>query len=169
MPLTYAIDSEEAKKERKSFQILFSKLDAEHWVWNSKDTFDHGVDYGFEYIENNEYKGYRIISQIKSSSKLVIKNGSIPFDFPVKTASYAIGSAQPYIFFLVDLNSETVYYLPLQDYFIANENKLLDTMTNTSTVRVFVPIDNIVSYEDADLIEVAKSQYSFNEVLVKTR
>lgn len=169
MPFTFGIDTPESKKERKSFQILFSKLDTEHWVCNSKDTFDHGVDYGFEFIENSEFKGYRIISQIKSSSKLIVKNGHIPFDFPVKTAAYAIGSAQPFVFFLVDLKTEIVYYILLQDYFIANENKMQDAKNNAYTVRVFVPTDNIVSYDDADLTEIAKSQYSFGEKLIKTR
>lgn len=37
MPVTYAIDSLESKKERKPFQMLFSKLNTEHWVWNGKD------------------------------------------------------------------------------------------------------------------------------------
>lgn len=88
MQFTYALDSEESKKERKSFQILFSKLDLEHWTWNGKDTFDHGV--AFENIENYEYKGYRIISQVKFRSKLEIKDGFIPYNFPVKTAAYSI-------------------------------------------------------------------------------
>jgi len=169
MPFTYALDSPEAQKERISYQILFSSLNVEHWMWTGKDTFDHGVDYGFEYIEDGMYKGYRIISQVKSSTKLEVKDGLIPFDFPVNTAAAAINSAQPFVFFLVDLNTKVTYYLALQDYFIANKEKIDSVRDNKSTVRLFIPVNNVVCEEDAELREIAKSQYSFNENLVKTR
>jgi hypothetical protein len=53
-------DDENMAKERKSFQILFSKFNAEHWDFNGRDNSDHGMDYEFEYIEDGEYRGFRM-------------------------------------------------------------------------------------------------------------
>ena len=75
----------------------------------------------------------------RGSKNLRIKGYEIIFDFQVKTANYAISCAHPFVFFLVDFIEKTAYYLPFQDYFIAN----VDKMTVLKTV--------------------AKSQYTFDE------
>ena len=49
----------------------------------------------------------------------------------------------------------------MQDYFIANIDKMNALEKNTGTVRVFVPLDNKV--EDDELHEIAKSQYTFDD------
>lgn len=50
MAFFYPQDTEEFKKERKSYQLLFYRLNAEVWAPNGSDNTDHGMDYGFEYI-----------------------------------------------------------------------------------------------------------------------
>ena len=161
MARVYPKDSPQNQAERKSYQILNNLLNTEVWDFRGKENHDHGVDYAYEYIEDGEFRGYRMLAQIKGSRNLHIKDNKITFDFPVKTANYAISCAQPFVFFLVDLSKKTAYYLPLQDYFIANVDKMTALEKNKKTIRVFVPTGNTI--DDAELKAVAKSQYTFDE------
>ena len=124
MAFSYPQDTEEFKKERKSYQLLFYRLNADVWAPNGSDNTDHGMDYGFEYIENGNYKGYRILSQIKSTEHIIKSKKSVSFDLKVITAAYAISSAQPFVLFVVDLIADVIYYICLQDFFIDNPASL---------------------------------------------
>ena len=99
MPRVFPQDSSGRRDETRSFQILFPKFNAEHWDFVGCDHHDHGVDYTFEYIKNNEYHGYRILSQIKGSSILKIKDKEyFSFAFPVKTANLCSQLQKPFCF-----------------------------------------------------------------------
>ena len=164
MPRVFPQDSPGRRAETRSFQILFPKFNSDHWDFIGRDYHDHGVDYTFEYIENYEYRGYRLLSQVKGSSLLKTEgNDYVSFPLPVKTANYAISCRNPFVLFLVDLKAEIAYYLALQDYFIANPDSYVRLSKNSSTITVHVPVDNVVSHEDSDLIAIAKSGYSFDE------
>ena len=169
MAKVYPKDTYQKKNERRSFKILFSLIDPDSWEYLGHDNNDHGVDHSFELIEDEKYKGYRILSQVKSRTIPSISGDCILFDFPVKTANYAVGCSQPFIFFFVDLTKKEAFYLSLQDFFIENKNKMLSLEKNTSTIRVKIPINNKVGNDN--LKKVAKSQYSYDEErgLVKTR
>ena len=67
MAFSYPQDTEEFKKERKSYQLLFYRMNADVWAPNGSDTTDHGMDYGFEYIEDGKYKGLSYIFTIQQS------------------------------------------------------------------------------------------------------
>ena len=161
MPFSCPQDTEEFQKERRSYQSLFYKLNVDVWAPNGSDNSDHGMDYGFEYIEDNQFKGYRIYSQIKSTENLNTKNDLVLFDLKVITASYAIMSAQPYVLFVVDTKHDVAYYVCLQDYFIANPGALESLERNKCTIRIKIPLDNVVTRESTGLQDIAKSQYSF--------
>ena len=90
-------------------------------------------------------------------------NEYVAFSIPVKTANYAVRCKTPFVLFLVNLQSQIAYYLPLQDYFIANRERYEKLSANRSTITVHVPVDNIVGEEDSDLISIAKSGYFFDE------
>lgn len=157
-------DSPGRRAETRSFQILFPKFNADRWDFLGRDHHDHGVDYTFEYIEDGEYKGHRILAQIKGRSSLKDgKNGYIAFPIPVITANYAVCCKTPFVLFLVDLQSQIAYYLPLQDYFIANKERYERLSANKSSITVYIPVDNIVGEEDSDLIAISKSGYFFDE------
>lgn len=97
---------------------------------------------------------------------------SFSYALPVKTANYAVECSQPFVLFVVDLISATAYYLPLQDYFIANRDKYEKLKVNTSTISVRIPTRNTVSYADDDLVAVAKSCYCFDsnrDMIIKVR
>lgn len=161
MPKVYPQDTPQKRNERRSFQLFLSILNTDCWEHLGSDHNDHGVDYSFEYIEEEQYKGYRVLCQLKSRTNPVIKNNTIVFDFPVKTANYAVGCPQPFVFFFVNLTTHEVFFLPLQDYFIANPDKMRALDRNKGTIRVFIPLDNRL--DDPELIAVAKSQYTFDE------
>ena len=171
MPRVFPQDSPGRRAETRSFQILFPKFNSDHWDFIGHDQHDHGVDYTFEYIENNEYHGYRILSQIKGSSLLKIKGKDyVSFSLPVKTANYAVSCRNPFVLFVVDLKTGVAYYLALQDYFIANPDSYERLLKNSTSINVHVPIDNVVNHENSDLIAIAKSGYSFDansDILVK--
>jgi len=170
MAFSYPQDTENFKKERKSYQTLFYKLNSDLWAPNGSDQTDHGMDYGFEYIEDNQYKGYRIYSQIKSTEHLEISKNQVLFDLKVITAAYAIASAQPFVLFVIDLIEDIAYFVCLQDYFIEHPNEVLAIENNKSTVRIKIPVDQVVNRETTRLQEIAKSQYSFaNGKISKTR
>ena len=163
MPRVYPQDSPGRRAETRSFQILLPKFDASHLDFLGQDHHDHGVDYTFEYIENNEYHGHRILSQVKGSAHLRMGSKSyISYPLPVKTANYAVECHDSFVLFVVDLKSEIAYYLPLQDYFSANQDKYERLAKNIASINVHIPIENVVNYEDSDLIAVAKSGYYFN-------
>jgi len=163
MAFSYPQDTEEFQKERRSYQTLFYKFDMAEWAPNGSDNTDHGMDYGFEYIENKEYRGYRVLSQIKSTEHLKKQDNLCIFDLPVTTAAYAISCAQPFLLFLVDLASDNTYYVCLQEYFINNPDKLTAVDKNETTVRIKIPDDKVVSRTNGELKEIAKRKYSFSE------
>jgi len=77
----------------------------------------------------------------------------------IKTIRYGLGSSSAFVLFYVDNVNEIVYYLPIQEYFIANP-KLFDKLdTEQKTMNVHIPIDNIVSEDDYNLQQIAKSVY----------
>lgn len=80
MPRVYPKDSYEKKNERRSFQIFFPLLNPDCWKLLGSDYNDHGVDHAFECIDG-EYKGYRILAQVKSRSNPIIRNGK-NHDYP---------------------------------------------------------------------------------------
>lgn len=59
----------------------------------------------------------------------------------------------------VDVDSEQVYYLPIQDYFIANPTLFDQLEQNQSKMNVHIPCDNLVSDNDFELQQIAKSTY----------
>lgn len=105
MAFVYPQDTDEFKKERRSYQLLFYKLNADVWAPNGSDNTDYGMDYGFEYIEDQEYKGYRILSQIKSTEHINKNETCVRFDLSIKTAAYAASPSQPFILFVVDFRT----------------------------------------------------------------
>ena len=173
MPRSYPEYTPERIKESKSYQVLLPKFDARRWAFGCSEWQDHGVDYSFEYVQDGFFHGFRLLGQVKGSSHLKFGNAdSFSYALPVKTANYAVECSQPFVLFVVDLISATAYYLPLQDYFIANRDKYEKLKVNTSTISVRIPTRNTVSYADDDLVVVAKSCYYFDsnrDMIIKVR
>lgn len=89
------------------------------------------------------------------------KENSYSFPLEKKTIMYALNSNVAFVLFLVDLANETVYYLAIQEYFIANKElfKRIEDNNDDGTLNVHISCEHILSYDDHDLQEIAKSTY----------
>lgn len=137
---------------------IFPKV---HWEYHECTGTDHGTDCIIELVENEEFINKKIEGQIKgckSPKKLSTKNA---FSYPmeIKTIKYGLGSSSAFLLFFVDVGNEIVYYLPIQDYFIANPHLFEILDSDQKTVNVHIPLDNVVSEDDFDLQQIAKSVY----------
>ena len=145
----------------RSRGIFAYQIDAARWEWHEQTGTDHGTDVVLELSEEGGFAGKKIEGQIKGRTKIeYLKSGKIKFDLEVKTINYALGNANAFVLFLVDVKKEQVYYLPIQDYFITNPNKFELAETNTTTVTVHLEPDNNLDKKPDDLIEIAKVVYA---------
>lgn len=144
----------------RSRGIFAYKLDATKWEWHEQTGSDHGTDVVLELSDDNQFAGKKVEGQLKGTQSVDrLKNGTIYFDLDVKTVNYALGNANPFVLFVIDTEKETVFFLPIQDYFISKPSLFDAALENTSTVRLHIdPCNNLD--ENADkLIEIARSVY----------
>lgn len=143
---------------RKLVHYIFP---SEHWEYREQTGNDNGVDCTIELIEQEEWTNRKLEGQIKGTrnpNKMKSKRCfSLPLD--VKTITYGLGSAIAFVLFYVDVESEEVYYLPIQDYFIANPALFDQLENNESKMSLHIPCDNLVSKNDFELQQIAKSTY----------
>ena len=155
------IDCEQRKTGSKARAIVHYKLNAEHWDYREETGNDYGRDCVIELSENDRWNNHKIEGQIKGTRNPARLKGKQCFSFSleIKTINYALGTPTAFVLFYVDVENEKVYYLPVQDYFIANK-KLFDKLdTGQEKMNVHIPMDNILSDDDFDLQEIAKSVY----------
>jgi hypothetical protein len=140
--------------------IVTYNLDAEKWEWHEQTGSDHGTDMILELVENEYFLNKKIEVQLKGRSSLnELKTGDISFPLDVKTVNYALCSTSAFALFLVDVTSEIVYYLPIQDYFIANPHMFKAAENNKSDVTLHISKDNVLNKQTEDLCVIAKSVY----------
>lgn len=157
----YPQDCEPRKIGSKARQIVISSFNMEHWEFHEKTGNDYGIDIELELSEDNEWKNNRIEGQIKGTTSLKVSSNKqyISFSLNCYTIKYALNSPYSFVLFLVDVLNSVVYYLPIQEYFIVN-NDLTDKLDSQSTINVHVPTTNIVNNQnDFDLQQIAKSRY----------
>ena len=160
MPRT-PIDSEACRIGSKARAIVHYKLNAEHWDYREETGNDYGRDCIIELSENDCWNNHKIEGQIKGTCNPTQLKREKCFSFPldIKTINYALGTPSAFSLFYVDIVNEAVYYLPIQDYFISN-NDLFDKLDKVQgTINVHIPVDNILSDNDFDLQEISKSVY----------
>ena len=140
--------------------IVHYAIPAENWEFHELTGSDHGIDCSIELVEENEFKNKKIEGQIKGTRNIhFLKDGSISFAIDVKTINYGLGSSTAFVLFLVAVDEELVYYLPIQDYFISDKSRFDQLANNQKTLNLHVPTDNIVSSNDYELQQIAKSVY----------
>ena len=142
-------------------QLVHYSFDVHHWEYHECTGTDHGIDCIIELVEDELWHNKKIEGQVKGTRKPVhIQNGAvISFPIEVKTVNYGLGSNGAFVLFVVDVDKETVYYLPLQDYFIANPNEFVKLEKNKEKINVHIPTCNTVSDNDFELQQIAKSVY----------
>lgn len=143
---------------RKLVHYIFP---SEHWEYREQTGNDVGVDCAIELIEQEEWTHKKLEGQIKGTrnpNKMKSQN-CFSFSLDVKTINYALCSANAFVLFYVDVDDKKVYYLPIQDYFIANPALFDQLEQNKSKLNVHIPCDNLVSENDIELQQIAKRTY----------
>lgn len=163
----FPIDTEERKTGSRACAIVHYQLNSDHWVYREDTEIDVGRDCIIELSENDRWQNHKIECQIKgvrSVSRLnkmkLKKENAYSFPLEKKTIMYALNSNTAFVLFFVDINSETAYYLAIQDYFIANKN-LFEKLNSSEdgTINVHISLNCVLSYSDQDLQDIAKSVY----------
>ncbi len=152
-------DCEARKNGSEARGIVHYKISKDHWEYHEITGSDHGIDCSIELIENEKFINKKIEGQIKGtkSPNQLINKDCFSFPMETKTINYGLSSSAAFVLFYVDLANEIVYYLPIQDYFIANPS-LFDKLEQ-KTISLHIPCDNILNKDDFDLQQIAKSVY----------
>lgn len=161
MTKIYPKDGETRSAGSRAKAIVHYTFDANHWEYRDSTGVDVGVDCSFELTEEDEWTGNIIECQVKGRTKPNFNTSRefISLSMKVSTITYALSKANSFVVLLVDLNHETVYYLPLQEYFIANPSNFDKLEGKQEEITLRIPTDNIVSDDDLNLKEIAKSRY----------
>ncbi|MBQ8318733.1 MAG: DUF4365 domain-containing protein [Lachnospiraceae bacterium] len=140
--------------------IFVYNLDAKKWEWHEQAGTDHRTDIIIELVEDGMYKNKKIEGQIKGRTILnYLKDGRISFGLDVKTVMYALGGYNPFVLFLVDVQNERVYYLPIQEYFLDNPQKFDDLINNKESISVHINPYSVMKVGDDRLCQLAKYVY----------
>lgn len=158
--MSFPKDTIERKGGTRARALVPPNLNTEHWEYHEQTGNDVGCDLVIELVENDEFVNKKIECQIKGRSELnIINDGNfIVFDFPVKTAKYALNGYCPFILFLVDLENETVYWQSIKDYAILNPDFEKRIDKNSTSVRIHIPREQVLTIDnDSKLCELAKN------------
>ena len=146
---------------REARKLVHNSFSAERWDYHEETGGDNGRDCIIELVENECFGNKKIEGQIKgtASPKQLKQEGCFTFSLDVKTINYGLSSPVAFVLLYVTVEDKQIYYLPLQDYFIANP-ELFDRLSeNKTTLNVHIPCDNIVREDDYELQQIAKSIY----------
>ena len=154
-------DKESRSVGSRAKAIVHYTFDADHWEYRDYTGVDVGVDCCIELTENDEWSGNIIDCQVKGRTKpnYNATKEYISLELMVSTVNYALSRANSFIVLLVNISDETIYYLPIQEYFIANPVNFAKLNGNQESITVRIPTDNIVTHNDTNLQEIAKSRY----------
>ena len=142
-------------------KLVHYRFASERWEFHEITGQDCGLDCTVELVENEQFINKRIDGQIKGTQNPChLKNEeAFSFSLHIKTINYGLSNANAFVLFFVTVDDGTVYYLPIQDYFIANPVLFDKLENNFQTINVHIPYDNIVCEKDFDLQQLAKSVY----------
>ena len=155
------IDTPQRKIGSKACAIVHYILDADHWLYREETNVDVGRDCTIELSRGNRWYNDKIECQVKGTTKIkVLSNGDISFSIDTKTINYALGASNSFVLFLVDVEGEKVYYVALQEYYIANGIPFAK-LEGQETISIHISTSNCLNNSDDDLQAIAQSRYSF--------
>ena len=154
-------DTESRSVGARAKAIVHYTFDADHWEYRDSTGVDVGIDCSLELTENDDWTGNILECQVKgrSTPKFNKTREYISIELKVSTINYALSRASSFVLLLVDMSDETVYYLPIQEFFIANPSYFDKTTDTQKEITLRIPTDNIVTKEDTNLQQIAKSRY----------
>lgn len=154
-------DDEKRSVGSRAKAIVHYRFNSDHWEYRDSTGVDVGIDCQMELTEDDKWTGNVIDCQVKGRSKPKFNIGKsfISLEMKVSTVNYGLSRSSSFVLLVVDMETEIVYYLPIQEYFIANPMFFDKLRGEQDQITLRVPTDNIVSKDDNDLVEVAKSRY----------
>ncbi|MBR7019552.1 MAG: DUF4365 domain-containing protein [Lachnospiraceae bacterium] len=156
------IDTLQRKIGSRAVAIVHYSIDSSHWEFRQETGNDVGRDCTIELSENDRWNNHKIEGQIKGSEKISpLKRtpDEISFSMETKTINYALGSPVPFVLFHVDITTEAVYYLAIQDYFISHPELFDKLETAQDSLALHIPTSNILGKNDSALVAIAKCTY----------
>lgn len=153
---------------RGGMALVHFVLNPSHWQYREETGPDVGKDVSFEYINEHEWHDGIIRGQVKGTrilEKLTLKKEqAFSWRLDKKTINYALNSKDAFLLFVGDLNTNRVYYLPIQDFFIANPEAYEVMSKGTKSMTLHIPFSNEVTREnDGELVELTKASYSLKD------
>lgn len=153
---------------RGGMRLAHYAFDFECWEFRLGTGKDVGEDCVYEYIDERAWHNGRIRAQVKGvrnpKTYLVAKNTEFSYPLEKEFIEYALRSKETFILLLCDLMNEKVYFLPLQDYFINNPGEYKRLRSSTGTMRLRVPVTNIVdNAHNEELVVLANNSYVFRD------
>lgn len=149
--------------------IFPSKLNSIYWEFHELTGTDHGTDMVIEYVENEEFHNNKIQIQLKGTTNIQRYKKKSYYSFPldIKTINYALESKIAFVLVIVDINSEEVYCIPLQDYFIANIKEYNKVFTTQDSISIRFTDENLLNNVEEELREISKECYSnkYNKII----
>lgn len=147
--LTFPKDTEARKIASKGRQIVHNIFNVDRWEYREKTGNDVGVDAELEFSNQGEFRNEKFECQIKATENIVVRaDGDVVFNkFPVKTMNYALNSRLVFIFLLVDVTNNVVYFLKLD-----NQVSLKADYNDQKTITLYVPQDNILPDKEKEII-----------------
>ena len=136
--ILYKQDIESKKSERKALSIVDYKFSKNgKWIYRQTASQDYGIDCSLEYIdEKNEIHGDYFMCQVKGRTKLNVMKNNKFISFPIEVTTYnmAINNKTSFLFLLVDLTKEFIYFIVFNNYGHKSYNK--------EYVNIHIPIEN---------------------------
>ena len=161
MAQNYPIDDDNRASGSRAKCIVHYKFNTDHWEYRDYTGVDVGIDCCLELTENDEWTGNIIECQVKGRTKpkFNVSGDYISLELKRSTLNYALSRANSYVVLLVNLADETIYYLPIQEFFIANPSYFSKLSSTQENITIRIPTDNKVTNDDENLQEIAKSRY----------
>lgn len=159
--MKFPADSRSRRIGSKARAIVHYSLNSDRWEYHESTGIDVGIDCHIETPENNLWKNLIIDCQIKGTRKPTrCRNDYLSFPLEVKAISYALSDCRPFVLFLVDVENEIVFYLPIQDYFIKNKELLDKLEQDQKTLSVHIPTNSTIELKETELLDLARCSYS---------
>lgn len=155
------IDTPQRKIGSRAVAIVHYIFDSDHWEFRQETGSDVGRDCTVELSENDRWLNHKIEGQIKGSKEIkpLKTSDEISFSMEIKTINYALGSPVPFVLFYVDVTSEVVYYLSIQDYFINHPDNFAKLEGDQEKLSLRIPICNVLNEKDGELALLAQHTY----------
>lgn len=162
----FPLDSDSRRIDSRACAIVHYQIDSDHWIFRTMSGQDVGVDCGIELAVDGKWTGRNIEAQIKGTRKinkyLLADKTTLSFPFEVKTINYGLGKSNAFLLFLVDVESEHVFFCAIQDYFIQHPDlyrRLIGVGEDQKTFNIRLSSNNTLEADDQELQAVALKTY----------